>query len=470
MSATAARQILSVDKVAGTVEAKAPDGTGPTSIVPLANLKRPELLRAAKVAFPAVGGKAWQKVGNAAIISAITSNDPAVATAAPVPALPLDPQGERPNRFPAKCKVCGFTLAEGVGRIRKEGAKWQSYCVNHLPASSEPTVEWTAPEATPAPVAPPVPEPVSTANGGVEGALEVLIRQVVRSEVQAQAAPTVDEAQVRSIVQSIVDEAPARVIEVHTREAVNTLPKLHHSLLPEVVQVLGCGIKNVFLVGPAGSGKSTLAAQAFDALGLGTESISFGPTTPTSKLFGYNDANGHYVDTPFRRAYEGPLGFIGDELDNGHPGLVAELNQALANGTAAFADGTIQRHKDNVFVATGNTFGRGPDRLFVGRNILDAATLDRFVIIEVPVDERLERNAALQYASTEADGKLVERWVSKVQKARKAITDAALPLVCSPRSSIEGAKLLVGGIPEANVVEWTLAAGWSAEHRAKVGV
>jgi MoxR-like ATPase len=240
--------------------------------------------------------------------------------------------------------------------------------------------------------------------------------------------------------------------------------------LPEVVAIMGAGL-NLFLVGPAGSGKSTLAHQAAEALGLGFQALSLGPTTPTSKLFGYMDAAGNYVRTPFREAYENGGVILLDELDNGHPGLVAEINQATANGYCAFADGMVKRHENCRIVATGNTFGRGPDRLFVGRNILDAATLDRFVTVEVLVDERLERALANGYAQDDAAlAKVIGRHVDLVQKVRGKVEAARLPLVVSPRASIDGAALIAAGIAPERAAEIRLFPGWSTEHRSKAGV
>jgi cobaltochelatase CobS len=142
---------------------------------------------------------------------------------------------------------------------------------------------------------------------------------------------------------------------------------------------------------PPAPAKSMLAKHAAEALGLPFQALSLGPTTPMSKVFGYFDAHGHYHDTPFRRAFEHGGVMLLDELDNGHPGLLGELNQALAPRARAFADGMVTAHDDFRLVATANTYGTGGDRQYVGRQVLDAATLDRFVMIDVPIDPLLEQ-------------------------------------------------------------------------------
>ncbi len=293
-----------------------------------------------------------------------------------------------------------------------------------------------------------------------------------------EAAPAPATAQVdASVIEALVEVAVAKAIAdlkptvIHVNDvatgATVVLEGAQHKLLPEVIDALDCGL-NVFLVGPAGSGKSTLASQAFKALDLDTESLSFGPTTPTSKLFGYNDATGNFQGTGFFRSYHlGEAGFLADELDNGHPGLIAELNQATAGNSAAFACGQRSRHDRHRFVATGNTFGRGPDRLFVGRNVLDAATLDRFVTIEVPVDEDLERTVAVG-SVPEAFAATAERWVTRVQRTRANAEARNLAIVVSPRASIDGAKLLAKGWSEDKVAERRLFAGIKPDVRGLV--
>lgn len=164
-----------------------------------------------------------------------------------------------------------------------------------------------------------------------------------------------------------------------------------HRQFSEVLTAIGAGL-NVFLVGEAGSGKTHLVEQCAETLGLKFYCISVCAQTSASVLLGYMNANGEYVRTLFREAYENGGVFLLDEIDNGNPNVLAVLNSALANNVCAFPDKMVKKHKDFIVCASGNTYGTGADRKYVGRLEIDAATLDRFAFIELNYDEVLERD------------------------------------------------------------------------------
>ena len=240
-----------------------------------------------------------------------------------------------------------------------------------------------------------------------------------------------------------------------------------HAVFPELLLALGAGC-HVLLVGPAGTGKSMMARQAAEAFGQDFHALSLGPTTPMSKIFGYYDAHGHYHDTPFRRAFQDGGLMLLDELDSGHPGLLAELNQALSIRSCAFADGMVEAHPDFRLVATANTYGTGGDRQYVGRQALDAATLDRFVIIDVPVDEDLEERIALAHAPDRQDD--ARKVIEEVRRLRAAAQDLRLPVMFSPRASIDAAKLLQAGASVEQAVRWRVTRGMSEAHRSALAL
>ncbi len=296
---------------------------------------------------------------------------------------------------------------------------------------------------------------------------ELAVAEAVSGAVERIVGPTkvatAVRREVRRQVAKAVDEARPGLIDVRVGMGGPVgLKGSTHAVLPDLLLAIRAGC-HVFLVGPAGTGKSTMAQQAAEALKLSFFALSVGPTTPTSKVFGYLDAAGSYHATPFRQAYEHGGLMLFDELDNGHPGLLTELNQALALDICAFPDAMVPRHPAFRLVTTGNTYGAGGDLQYVGRQTLDAATLDRLVTIDVPVDEHLETRIALAQAPS-CPAK-VTRVLTEVRRLRRVAAETKVPAIFSPRASINAARLLEAGATEANALQWCVVRGLSAAHR-----
>lgn len=145
----------------------------------------------------------------------------------------------------------------------------------------------------------------------------------------------------------------------------------------------------VMLIGPAGSGKNHCIAQI--AKGLGKNMYYTNNASNEFKLTGFIDAGGNYRDTEFYKAFKNGGIFFLDEIDNSDPSALIVINSALANGYMAFPHETIDKHPDFRCVAAANTWGKGSDLQYVGRNALDGATLDRFDNIFFDYDRNLER-------------------------------------------------------------------------------
>lgn len=222
-----------------------------------------------------------------------------------------------------------------------------------------------------------------------------------------------------------------------------------HPKLAAVIADLDAG-EHVLMVGPAGTGKSTIAEQASEALGLEFYAISLSPQTPTSQLVGYMQATGDYVPTLFRKAYEQGGVFHFDEFDNGHPSILATVNSALANGHMAFPDRMVKRHPDFRAVASANTYGRGADRMYVGRQALDMATLDRFSIEHIDVDEALESALCM---ATGLSKHTVNQVLAYVRTLRRNALKHKMAVVISPRASVGICRLVKAGRPWGEVVD-----------------
>lgn len=209
---------------------------------------------------------------------------------------------------------------------------------------------------------------------------------------------------------------------------------LKHNQLNDLIAMVGAGL-NVMMTGMAGTGKTHSAQQVAEALGLDFYCMSVGSQTSKSDLVGYMNANGEYVDTMFRRAYEHGGVFVMDEIDAGNSNVLIVMNSALSNGVCAFPDRMVTMHENFHFIATANTYGNGADRTYVGRNQLDGATLDRFAIIDWKIDEELERAMV-------AELKYGECWLDVVRKTRKFVEERSMRAIVSPRATQKGAIVL----------------------------
>lgn len=278
--------------------------------------------------------------------------------------------------------------------------------------------------------------PVVAAPGSEAAALQAL-RMLIGT-------PVVDRDEIMAIARSVIDGIvfPTRTVIVKDGVSRELEGEFHHKQLGDVVSAILAG-EHVMMVGPAGTGKSTIAEEASDSLGLRSFSLSLSPQTPASQIVGYMQAAGEYVRTLFREAYENGGVFHFDEIDNAHPSVLAVVNAALANGHMAFPDGMVKRHADFRCVASANTYGRGATRAYVGRQAIDAATLDRFTVLTIDIDEALE--TALATASGAATV-TVDKVLKFVRKLRKGAEDNGLNVILSPRASIGMCRLLHAGM------------------------
>ena len=267
--------------------------------------------------------------------------------------------------------------------------------------------------------------------------------------------PAMDEKGIREIVRG--------EIATHTRNITVTVPGAapvnlgkQHQSFGRLLHLAAQRAK-VMLVGPTGSGKTAAAEAVAKALNLSFLPFPVGPMTGQHEFLGYKDAQGKYQSTEFRKRFEDGGIVLIDEIDGGNAGVLLILNAALANGVMAFPDGVVRRHPDCIILAAANTYGRGADRQYVGRNQLDAAFLDRFFVLSWDYDETLE---------TEISGN--PQWSAKIQEIRKIVNILKLRVIVSPRASIEGAKLLSSGMNEEEILEGLVWKGLDESTRSKI--
>lgn len=233
-----------------------------------------------------------------------------------------------------------------------------------------------------------------------------------------------------------------------------------HSAFGKIIKVLSSAKrkeKNIMLVGGAGGGKTHLVKQIAESLKLPFYPMSVGLQTTKSDLLGFINATGVYMSSVIREAYENGGVLLLDEFDSAHAGVVTILNSLLANGHASFPDKIVNKHKDFVCICACNTYGRGANVDYVGRNRLDGATLDRFIVIDVDYDENLEASLTDN-----------ERWFGVVQRIRKNIEEQGIKMIVSPRASMDGADLLDAGFHISDVVKMVILKGVDKDIEKKV--
>lgn len=285
----------------------------------------------------------------------------------------------------------------------------------------------------------------------------------------ANSAPVMDETRVREIATDAALEVVAEVntltiYAVSVREREPVMVEGAHKEFASVVKLL-MRKRNVYLYGMPGTGKSTIAEQCATALGVQYGYITCHPAMTRSEMSGYLDVNGNPVKGLFWDVFVNGGVFNWEEIDNGHPGTVAAMNTALANGHYAFPWGVEKRHPESYFVAIGNTHGTGATRKFGARNTLDMATLDRFVEWEVGIDEDVERAGTL---SQIADKALGDKWLTQVREWRANADRHNLDVIISPRGAMNGAVMLDEGFSWDQAAQACIFKGMDANTRAKV--
>jgi len=184
------------------------------------------------------------------------------------------------------------------------------------------------------------------------------------------------------------------------------------------------------------SSKSHTLQQVALGLGIPFHSQSVSMQTTKTDLIGFVDANGVYRYNGFIHAFRDGGLFNLDEIDAGNPNVLVVLNSAISNGFIETPDGNMLTKHDNFRMAcTANTVGTGANTKYVGRNKLDAATLDRFALVHFELDEELEEKLS-------GDKALASGFRAMRKLADKKFEDIMITM----RSCIGTSKLMKAGI------------------------
>jgi energy-coupling factor transporter ATP-binding protein EcfA2 len=310
--------------------------------------------------------------------------------------------------------------------------------------------------------------------------------QALLTIVKQMAGAAMDENKVREVVRSELSHVqPARLVVSSAGEV--TLTERTHPLFEKVLRLVDGAKLNVLLVGPAGCGKSHMAEQLARALKRRFGTLHCTAGASESQLLGYllpTGAGGAFAFHPaqFATMYrEGNSLFLIDEMDAADPNMLMVINGALANGHLHIPQSidapVFDRGPNAAIIAAANTYGTGPDLVYAGRNQLDAATLDRFYVVEMGYDAGLEAEIAGReftpgkawQAAKEPTAQELREFGDWIAELRDKVRDLKLRRVVSTRTLQKGIAARCAGIPAAEVKR-DLLAGWTRDELSKVGV
>lgn len=358
-------------------------------------------------------------------------------------------------------QIAGMLRAELIARLS-----------GNLIPEEKPDREFIPPKE-PAPKKPaPVPEEKPEAPKDKNDDLADLLARALEDRIKVKTE--LDEDKVKEIVDSVVGVSNIAInSEInHLRDLISnkkqeitvTLPDmakvevgLQHYIFEDCLKTLAIK-ENVFLVGPSGSGKTYIAESLAKALNLPYYFMLVGPETSKADFFGFRSmGDGQYHSTPFYEAYVNGGLILIDEMDAGNAGVMTMLNMALDNGACAFPNGNKQKHPDCVVIAGANTYGRGADRVYCGRQPLDGATLQRFAVMFMDYDKDLEKALCPEPV-----------WADKIHILRDVVADHKAKIIVSMRAIIKGYKLLSIGFSEEKVLDMTVFQGYNSDARSAI--
>lgn len=200
------------------------------------------------------------------------------------------------------------------------------------------------------------------------------------------------------IKQKVVEEFGV-IPQKHEIKIGNAEPvKMQGNLPPCFDEILAYATNGnpVMLTGPAGTGKGFLARQVAKA--TGAKFFEVNAVKNSYDLTGFVDANSRFVKTPFYDACKtvaegGKAVFLFDEMDCSEPEVLKIFNEALASFEFTFPNDEYLTFENLIILCACNTYGTGADEAYCGQQ-LDASTLDRFAMVRVDYDRKVELEIA----------------------------------------------------------------------------
>lgn len=353
-------------------------------------------------------------------------------------------------KFPSMCAKCGKRVPAG-STVFWDRPNRKVYCPD-CSGEATPTVE------------------VKKAEGTTEVEIDLdKVRKIVNDEIEKTTTTTMDSKK-KEIQKGIVDEIaaakkrvkddlekefgviPKRIIVIEEKgKPPKKIKEITNVKVPDIITMVQADIP-VFLIGEAGCGKNHMVQQIATALGM--EFYFSNAITNEYKITGFVDAGGKYHETQFFEAFTKGGLFFFDEVDASIPEVLVLLNAAIENRYFNFPHGKFYAHPDFRIISAGNTYGTGANQQYVGRYQLDAASLDRFVMVEVTYDEDVES------IISNGDKELVEA----VHTLRKVTAECGIKIILSYRAINQINKLHnVKKLAIEDVMKYVIVKGMSVD-------
>jgi MoxR-like ATPase len=297
--------------------------------------------------------------------------------------------------------------------------------------------------------------PTSVATGGDESdPLRREVERIVDARLDVHGVNgTVSRDEVTAIVRDVVNATVTRPTTFVFRGVETaTFTERTHFQFTELLQRVACR-ENMFLTGGPGVSKTWMARQVARALGIQCVVVNAKPLPQDAEVLGsHSPLDGRVIVGKAREVYEHGGTLVFDEIDTAHISFGPATNDLLSSTEFDFpAHGggveRVARHPMCIFMATGNTHGRGGDMSFMGTVAMNGASLNRFTFMHIECDETLTlevmRDSDATNGTSHAE-RVHEIWTT----ARRNIERYRLKVVMSPRDAFAIHAFLVGGFDE----------------------